>query len=303
MKRLRYLIVGYGNIGHKRQSALGKKCIATFDPDPKQNPTYTKLEDIPQDTFDVAVLTVPQKPKVELTKYFLKLGKHVLVEKPLIVTSGQGRELQKLADSNKVIWYTSYNHRFEPNIEKVKKLVTSSFLGKLYHARFVYSFGNIKERIGTWRETEFGVLEEIAPHLIDFAIMIFNYKGKDFKTLIARKVESKIFDHWVFATTDNKIVFETSSVTWKYIFSLDIYGEKGSLHVNGLNKWEGSTLIIRKRVFPSGAPTEKIIKTKGSDITWEKDFKNFEKMVKLKRTSSESDIQLSIALSNICHKL
>lgn len=300
MKRLRYLIVGYGNIGHKRQNALGKKCVGTFDINPKQNPTYSKLKDIPVDNFDAAVITTPQDPKLELVKHFLKLKKHVLVEKPLIITSKEGKELEKLAKENKVIWHTSYNHRFEPNIEKLNKIIKAGTLGPLYHARFVYSFGNIKERIGTWRETKYGVLEEIAPHLIDFTLNIFKYKGKDFKPLIKRKVESKIFDHWVFSTTDDKIVFETSSVTWKYIFSLDIYGQKGSVHISQLNKWGGSTLIIRKRVLPSGAPLEKIIHTQGSDITWKKDFKFFERMAKAKITSLNGDLELSEALKRVC---
>lgn len=297
---MRYLIVGFGNIGHKRKNVLGKKCVATVDPGSSSGADYKDSRDVPLSLFDAAVLTVPQQVKYELTEYFLSIGKHVLIEKPLIITHKQGKTLLNLAKRNKVIWHTSYNHRFEPNILKLKKLIRSNLIGKLYHARFVYSFGNINERIGTWRETEFGVLEEIAPHLIDFAMNFFNYKGADFKNLISRKIESKIYDYWVFATSDQKIIFETSSVTWKYQFSLDIFGKLGSLHINGLNKWGKSELIVRKRVFPSGAPSEKITFTTGQDLTWEKDFKFFEKMVSEKRTSFNCDTQMSLALAQIC---
>lgn len=300
MKKLKYLIVGYGNIGHKRQAVLGKKCVATLDPDPKRNADYTKLESLPDNIYNSAVLTIPQQDKYRLVEYFLQKGKNVLVEKPLILTREQAKNLTQISQKNSCIWYTSFNHRFEPSIQKMQQKVRSEFLGKLYHAKFIYSFGNIKERIGTWRETQFGVLEEIAPHLIDFAFTMFNYKGKDFKTVSARRAEAKIYDHWLFSTTDDKVIFETSAVTWKNIFSLSVYGDRGSLFVNSLNKWGGSILTLHKRLLPSGAPKEKVIKFEGVDRTWKKDFAYFEKLLQERMTSIDEDIEMSIALANIC---
>lgn len=296
---MRYLIVGYGNIGHKRQAVLGKRCVVTVDPNPKTGADYKNVKDMPLDIFDSAVLTIPQNLKYELTEYFLRHGKHVLVEKPLIITHQQRKHLLMLAKKSDVIWYTSYNHRFEPNSIKIQRLLDKNFVGKLYHARFIYSFGNIKERIGTWRETEFGVLEEIVPHQIDFAFNFFGYKGQDFETLIARKVESNIFDHWMLATTDRKVVIECGAVTWKNVFSIDIYGQNGSIHMNGLRKWNGSELITRKRVLPSGVPKEKKSFDSGPDLTWKKDFIDFEKAVNNKTSSIEKDLQMSIALEKL----
>lgn len=276
---------------------MGKKLTATVDP--KTEADYKDSKDVPLNSFDSAVLTVPQQVKYELTEYFLSKGKNVLVEKPLILTPKQIKNLQKLAKKNKVIWHTSYNHRFEPNVIKFERLVKSDFLGKIYHGRFVYSFGNINERLGTWRETEFGVLEEIAPHLIDILISLFGYKGKDFVSLISQKNESKIFDHFTFLTSDKKMLIQTSSVTWKYQFLLEVFGSKGSLHLEGLRKWGGSKLIKRTRVLPSGAPKEEIITDSGKDLTWEKDFKYFEKQIKENKSSLKSDREMSLALANI----
>lgn len=296
---MRYLIVGYGNIGHKRTAVLEKKRVTTVDNNPQVKADFTDYRKVPLDIFDTAVLTIPQQLKYELTEFFLGRGKHVLVEKPLIITKKQGKHLEILAKKNNVVWYTSYSHRFEPNIVKIKELLEKNFLGPLYHARFVYSFGNIKERFGTWRETEFGVLEEIAPHQIDFIFNFFNYRGQDFKTLIARKIESDIFDHWVFSTVDDKVFIECSAVTWKNVFSIDIYGQRGSIHMNGLRKWGGSELILRRRVLPSGVPLEKKTFDSGSDVTWKKDFGYFEEVVRTKTTSLEGDLETSIALASI----
>lgn len=296
---MRYIIVGFGNIGHKRAKVLGKKLVATVDPKIELKADYKDSKDVPLEIFDTAVLTIPQQLKYGLTKYFLSKGKNVLIEKPLIITPKQGKILKYLNNKTGAIWHTSYNHRFEPNIVKFQKLIESGFLGKIYHGRFIYSFGNINERLGTWRETKFGVLEEIAPHLLDFVISFLGYKGNDFEPLVTRNNESKIFDHFTFMTKDKKIILETSSVTWKYQFLLEIFGSKGSLHLTGLRKWGGSTLIKRTRVLPSGAPKEKIIEDSGPDLTWEKDFQYFEKMFNQKKNSLKSDIEIGVALAKI----
>lgn len=296
---MKYIIVGFGNIGHKRAKVLGNKLSATVDPNSDVGADYKDSKEVPLDIFDTAVLTVPQQVKYELTEYFLSKGKNVLVEKPLIITPKQGKKLRELSKKTGAVWHTSYNHRFEPNILKFEKLVASGFLGKIYHGRFVYSFGNIQERVGTWRETEFGVLEEIAPHLIDFLISFFDYKGKDFESFISHKNEAKIYDHFTFVTSDKKMIVETSSVTWKYQFLLEVFGSKGSLHLQGLRKWGGSKLIKRARVLPTGAPKEEVFDDSGEDQTWEKDFKYFETLVKGKKNSLKKDSEMSLALAKI----
>ncbi len=120
---MRYLIVGFGNIGKKRASVLGKKLAATVDPNPKTNADYRNVKDVPLEIFDAAVLTVPQENKLKLVKYFLLNKKHILVEKPLIINNEECKTLKTLANKNNKIIQTSYNHRYEPNMKKFTKLL------------------------------------------------------------------------------------------------------------------------------------------------------------------------------------
>ena len=55
---MRYLIVGYGNIGHKRKDALGKKCIATADPIPKAEADFKNYKDVPIDIFEAMIFLI-----------------------------------------------------------------------------------------------------------------------------------------------------------------------------------------------------------------------------------------------------
>lgn len=301
---MRYLIVGYGNVGHKRHAALGKKCVATVDPDPKQKANFRDSSEVPDritNKIDVVNIAVPKQPKLDLVRFWLEKGKHVVVEKPLVMTPAQAKALARIARKNKAIWYTAYNHRFEPNIARIKQIIDQGSLGKLYHAKVEYSFGNIRELLGTWRETGYGTLDETGCHLIDLANYFFGYGKRDFTNIIARKVESSTFDYCIFGTKDKKVLMEASWVTWKNVFKIEIYGERGSLHMNGLCKWGESELLIRKRVLPAGVPFEKRIVERGPDPTWKKDIAYFELLITRSKTSFETDILSNEALCSIVH--
>src|SRR3990172_3869655 len=118
---MRYLLVGYGNIGAKRKAILGGRCVGTVDP---FNPAadYRSPDGCQLERYDAAILAVPNQAKLELLEYFLSRGKHVLVEKPLILPDQEiGERLARLAAEHNAIWYTSFNFRFEPNVFSFKR--------------------------------------------------------------------------------------------------------------------------------------------------------------------------------------
>ena len=110
---MRYLLVGLGNIGSKRKAVLWERCVATVDP---FNPAadYRDPRDCAPDRYDAAILAVPNEAKIELLEFFLDCGKHVLVEKSLILDEPTAGDLLARSRRRGAIWYTSYNFRFEP---------------------------------------------------------------------------------------------------------------------------------------------------------------------------------------------
>jgi hypothetical protein len=101
------------------------------------------------------------------------------------------------------------------------------------------------------------------------------------------------YDRAVLATDDGRIEIEASYLHWKNTFSIDLFGELGSLHVNGLRKWGTSELILRQRVLPSGVPHETREVSVGADLTWQADFEHFEAKVSAGTTSAENDSWIS----------
>lgn len=296
---MRYLLIGYGNIGKKRKDFLGDKCIAIADPY-KDEADYRNYKDVPLSIFNAAIVSTPNSVKLDILEYLLTNKKHVLIEKPLFFNDCEtAKRFEQLAKNNSVIWYTSYNHRFEPLIVKLKEYLNDNLIGELYFSNFIYGNGTVQNSIGTWRDKGYGVLEDLGCHLIDMAFYLFPDYQKKFKLITAKNFEAKALDFCTFSTADDKMNFLCSYLMWKNTFRIDVFGSKGSLHLNGLNKWGGSRLIYRERIFPSGIPNEKIDTTDGSDHTWKEDIKHFEKNISKGKTSYKNDEYIFESLKKI----
>jgi predicted dehydrogenase len=292
---VRYLLVGLGNIGGKRRAVLGDRCVATVDP---FNPAadYRQPDQCPDERYDAAILAVPNDVKVRLMEYFLTRGKHVLVEKPLILDAATGEQLGRLARASGAIWYTSYNFRFEPNVVALKRHVEVGTIGRLYRVRMFYGNGSAGNIVGTWRDSPLGILEDMASHLIDLTGFVFGRFGSEFRVWERRRHELKGFDHCLLATADRAVTIECSFLSWKNRWRIEALGEEGALEMNGLTKWGRSELVILRRRRPSGVPDESREMAHGPDPTWAADIRHFEAMATAGVTSRENDLWLSRAV-------
>jgi scyllo-inositol 2-dehydrogenase (NADP+) len=290
--RLRYLVVGYGNIGAKRKAVLGERCVGTVDP---LNPVadFRTPQECARERYDAAILAVPNDAKLELMQYFLERGKPVLVEKPLLLKPERAGALAAIAARTGAVWYTAYNFRFEPHVLGLKRPLEAGEIGRLYRARLFYGNGTVGNIAGTWRDSGYGVLEDMASHLIDLTGYVFGKPGCDFEVWDLQSHELKVPDHCVLASADHEIVIECSFLSWKNRWLIEVMGERGSIEMNGLAKWGTSELIVRRRRFPSGPPNETREVVGGPDPTWEAELEHFESEVAAGRTSCDNDVWIS----------
>ncbi len=290
---MKYLLVGLGNIGTKRHALLGQRCLATVDPF-NSAADFRDVRDCTEDSYEAVILAVPNPVKIDLLRTFLKLGKHVLLEKPLLFPDRRtAEELKLIALKHKVVWYTSYNHRFEPLIVLMKQELDKGTIGRVYHGRLYYGNGTVGNIIGSWRETGLGVLEDLGPHLLDLLGYLFDCVGLDVDAWSLESHESKRYDHAILATRDRRFIAEMSFLSWKNNFEVELYGEQGSMHLKGLCKWGPSELIIYERVRPSGVPRERRETDCGQDLSWQRDLEYFERFTELGETSMENDWWIS----------
>lgn len=283
---MKILIVGLGVQGQKRKKILNKHKIITFD---KYNKLadFKNIKDIPSDNYDCVFLCVPDDQKFQLMKFFINKKKHILVEKPLYFKNLKDFYLiQRNAIKNNVLCYVAYNHQFEPHFIKIKKLLSSKSIGKIYSCRIFYGNGTAKlVKKSNWRDKGSGVLQDLAPHLLDILSTWFKNKKFKFKVVSSNKFENNSLDHVVILSQSNKIrvELEMTMCMWKNHLTCDIIGSKGSAHIDSLCKWGPSSLIVRKRKFPAGIPSETNKTLRMSDPTWKLEHRHFFNLIKKKK--------------------
>ncbi len=291
---MKYVIVGLGNIGRKRKEVLGSRCVATADPNADAD--YGDYREISLEEFDASILAVPNDLKAEMAEYFMASGKHVLCEKPLMIDEDTMKKLSRLAKENRVSCYTSYNHRFEPNMVELKKLLDG--IGEIYFADLTYGNGTVRNLAGSWRDDGAGVVEDLGCHLLDLAEYLFD-RSDGYRITGLGSREANAYDWCRFTTEDGMINFQCSFLMWKNTFTVNVYGGEGSLHIDGLDKWGGSRLTRRKRVYPSGVPEEKITETMGPDKTWAADIQYFEQLAVDGMNTLEKDYRIASAINGM----
>ena len=299
---MKAIIIGLGVQGKKRKKILGKKYICSVDTN--GNGDYTSIKEVPLNLYDTVFICTPDSKKIDLIKYCLKNKKNVLVEKPLVSKKNKHlSEVAKMAKEKKVFIKTAYNHRFEPAIIGLKKIIGKKTLGKIYNCRIFYGNGTaFLVKRSKWRDKQPGIITDLGSHLIDIALFLFKGRIKKIKLIEFNKFENKSFDQAIiFLMINNiKINLEMTYSMWKNSFYCDVIGSKGSAHIESLCKWSKSKLIFRKRILPSGEPIEKINVYNKGDPTWAKENVDFEKSVKIKK---KPDLKKDIIINNCFNKI
>ena len=300
---MKVIVVGLGVQGHKRRHFAGSDFIASVDPVNK-DAQYQSVEDVPVNSYDAALLSVPDEAKLELLGYLLSHGKHVLVEKPLWAPNDNDiLHLQDIARHNKAICKTAYNHRFEPHYVRMRDLIASGDLGALYRCRMFYGNGTARlVRNSPWRDQGAGVLSDLGSHLLDTARFWFGDLSDDFNIISANCFENQAPDHVVFGSeiTRPTIELEMTLLNWRNHFTCDIFGENGSAHITSLCKWGPSSFITRRRILPSGRPPEEVITLTQEDPTWELEYKNFKSLC---TSGQETDLSNDLWLNRLMQQL
>jgi scyllo-inositol 2-dehydrogenase (NADP+) len=278
---MRVVIVGYGVQGRKRLAVAGDEAIGVVDP-VAPDASWRDVADVPLERYDAAIVCTPDEPKVALLRYLLGHGKHVLVEKPLHADQPETlSELEAMARHTGAVCRTAYNHRFEPHYVRMRELLRSNALGRIYRCRMFYGNGTARlVRDSAWRDRGAGVLPDLGSHLLDTARFWFGEIGEDFRVVSASRFENRAPDHVVIASgaSQPQLEFEMSYLSWRNHFTCDIFAEHGSAHIESLCKWGPSTFTHRRRVLPSGRPAEETATLVQNDPTWALEYDHFKQL-------------------------
>jgi scyllo-inositol 2-dehydrogenase (NADP+) len=279
---MRCIIVGYGVQGKKRLAVAAEEAAGVVDPIwPEAQ--WKDVREVPLELYDAAVVCTPDGPKLEILDHLAGHGKHALTEKPLHAeTEGELARLEQTARASGALLVTAYNHRFEPHYVRMRDLIASGELGRIYRCRMFYGNGTARlVRESAWRDQGAGVLPDLGSHLLDTANFWFGDLADDFRVISASCLENHAPDHVVIGSEASKpkIELEMTLVSWRNHFTCDIFAEKGSAHIESLCKWGPSKFTRRTRVLPSGRPPEESVILVRDDPTWALEYAAFKALV------------------------
>ena len=113
----------------------------------------------------VAIAT-PVATHAPLATAALEAGKHVLVEKPLTASVREAEHLASLAQKLGLTLMVDHTFIFSPNVRKIKELMDSGELGRIYYV------DSVRINLGLF-QSDVNVLWDLAPHDISIVDHLF----------------------------------------------------------------------------------------------------------------------------------
>jgi predicted dehydrogenase len=149
--------------------------------------------------IELIVVAVPNKYHFEIAQQALLAGKHVVVDKPVTVTSAEAQELINIAKEQKKVLSVYQNRRWDSDFLTVHKVIASGKLGRLveYEAHFDRFRNFIKPN--SWKETGekgTGLLYDLGSHLIDQALVLFGQPQSISADIRIQRDNSEIPDYF-----------------------------------------------------------------------------------------------------------
>lgn len=142
---------------------------------PRADVLASDVELFARKDLDAVVVATPTQAHFAQVRAALEAGKHVIVDKPVTVTSAEARTLAQLARERKRVLTVFQNRRWDADFLTLRKLIEENRLGDIngYHVRWDRFR---PEPSASWRnlpEPASGMVYDLGSHLIDQVLVLF----------------------------------------------------------------------------------------------------------------------------------
>jgi predicted dehydrogenase len=296
-------IVGCGSIGQKRARALGSaRLVCCVDSDQGRAQALARTsagaaaltdwrDALARTDVDIVIVATTNDALAPITTAAVQAGKHVLVEKPAARSLAELDGVIAAAKGGLSLVRVGFNHRYHPALRKAREIVESGALGGMMFVRGRYGHGG---RVGYEKEWRANPAISGGGELIDQGVHLIDLAG----WFLGEFVHIEGFAHtyfWQMPVDDNAFLLlrtasnqtawlHVSCTEWKNLFSLEIYGRDGKLHVEGLGGSYGVERLAYYKMRPEmGPPDTTIWEYPGADRSWQLEFDEFLEDIRLGR--------------------
>ncbi len=194
-------LIGYGywgpNLARNFHQLPESVLAAVADLDPRRldeparlyhaQPYTDYLALLSDPSIEAVAIATPARTHFEVARAALEHGKHVLVEKPLAMSSAEVRELNALAARSGRVLMPGHTFEYNPAVWKIRELVQARALGDVY---YVYA-----HRVNLGRvQQDINALWSIAPHDISILLYVLGQMPVEVSARGARYLSEQVED-------------------------------------------------------------------------------------------------------------
>ena len=206
-KDIKVGLLAYGAIGDEHNKAIqatdGLTLHAVCDTNPERLEAALKIspdvqtfgdanEMLSNAEIDLVVISTPPNSHYKWAKQALSLGLHVMLEKPMALTTQECDELMELAKSKSALLVVYQNRRYDLDYLTIKQQIESGQIGELFH--YESFVGGYSKPCSYWHSdaaVSGGAIFDWGSHFID-QIMSLVSSEVDFVSGLNQK---RVWDH------------------------------------------------------------------------------------------------------------
>jgi len=306
---MRIGVVGLGKVGEIRVrefQKLGASVIGYFDParpdasEPSGLRRFSSLASILESpAIDCIAVATPNQFTADTVVAALRAGKHVLAEKP---PGRNHQEFRSIAEASRAapgqVLMFGMNHRHKSSVRELLKVKDSGKLGDLVWVRCRYG----KEPKGSaelgWRDTPSksggGILLDQGIHGLDLILRLIGEPSRVEALLSgpAEGLENNAFVQLRSRQGNISASLHSTSVQWRYLFSLELSFTRGSIALNGLRTPSGNygAEILTAHQVLSNDQRRTTERQFVDDDSWFNECKMFKETVQVLGTPAEGSL-------------
>jgi len=214
-----------------------------------------------RDDIDAVVIATPAETHYTLAREALLAGRHVYIEKPLVLDETEGEELIGLAEENQRVLMVGHLLQYHPVFVRLKEMAGNGELGRI---NYIYSH---RLNLGKIRREE-NILWSFAPHDISMILALAGEEPEEVSATGGNYLHKKIADvtttHMEFPSGLQAHIF----VSWLHPFKeqkLVVVGDKKMAVFDDTLAWEDKLLLYPHEIkwqnnvpVPSKADPERL---------------------------------------------
>lgn len=176
--------LGFGEKVHLEalRACPGTEPVALWHPRPERLETACRQHELrghsdfdallADPAVEALVIATPPAARFDLARRALEAGKHLLLEKPVGLHSGEVEELQRLAIQGQLTVAVDFEYRAVPLFQQLAALLKSGVLGELYLVKLDWLMGSRADATRPWNwysqaSEGGGVLGSLGTHAFD----------------------------------------------------------------------------------------------------------------------------------------